>query len=300
MIVLAGPTASGKTELAVALAERLGAEIVSADSRQVYRRLDAGTAKPSPAQRRMVRHWLVDVADPSESYDAGRFAREARAAAKDIAKRGRRVLVCGGTGLYLKALLEGLSPLPPRDEKLRERLAKLGGPELHARLKKADPKAAAGIPPGNVQRLVRALEVLELTKKPISQHWAEGRKDAMAAEKVLVLEAPPEWLTPRIERRVDAMWPKLVDEVRWLVPKEYKGTEPGFTSLGYGQALEAASGRGDPDAMKDEMSALTVAYAKRQRTWFRGQLPGAVLLKASSPTLLEDALEALHEKTARA
>lgn len=300
MIVLAGPTASGKSDLAVALAERLGAEIVSADSRQVYRRLDAGTAKPTPAQRRAVRHWLIDVAEPTETYDAGRFARDSRAAIKDILKRGRRVVVCGGTGLYLKALLEGLAPLPPRDEELRERLAKLGGPELHKRLLKADPKAAAGIPPGNVQRLVRALEVLELTKKPISQHWAEGRKDALAARKVLLLDAPPEWLTPRITARVEAMWPRLLDEVRWLVPKEYTGAEPGFTSLGYRQALEAASGRGDPDAMKDEMTALTVAYAKRQRTWFRGQLPGATVLKASSRTLLEDALEALDEKTARA
>lgn len=297
MIVLAGPTASGKSDLAVALAERLNAEVVSADSRQVYRRLDAGTAKPTPAQRRAVRHWLIDVADPSESYDAGRFAREAKAAVKDIVKRGRRAIVCGGTGLYLKALLEGLAPLPPRDEALRARLARLGGPELHKRLLQADPKAAAGIPPGNVQRLVRALEVLELTKKPISQHWAAGRKDALAAEKVLVLDAPPEWLTPRIERRVEAMWPRLVDEVRWLVPKEFQGTEPGFTSLGYRQALEAIHGRMDRDALKDEMCALTVAYAKRQRTWFRGQLPGATVLKASSKTLLEDALEALDEKT---
>jgi tRNA dimethylallyltransferase len=296
VIVLAGPTASGKTELAVALAERLGAEIVSADSRQVYRRLDAGTAKPSASQRRLVRHWLIDCADPSEPFDAGRFAREARAALKDIAKRGRRAVVCGGTGLYLKALLEGLAPLPPRDEALRARLAKLGGAELHKRLSKADPKAAAGIPPGNVQRLVRALEVLELTKKPISEHWAAGRKDALAAERVLLLDAPPEWLTPRIERRVETMWPRLVDEVRWLVPKEFTGAEPGFTSLGYRQALEAASGRGDPDAMRDEMSALTVAYAKRQRTWFRGQLAGAVTLKASSKSLLDDALEALDAK----
>lgn len=300
MIVLAGPTASGKTELAVALAERLGAEIVSADSRQVYRRLDAGTAKPSPAQLRRVRHWMIDVAGPEEPFDAGRWAREARAALKDIAKRGRRAIVCGGTGLYLKALLEGLAPLPPRDEALRAKLSKLGGPELHKRLAKADPKAAAGIPPGNVQRLVRALEVLELTKKPISEHWAQGRKDALAAEKALVLEAPPEWLTPRIESRVEAMWPRLVDELRWLVPKEYKGTEPGFTSLGYRQAIEAASGRGDPDALKDEMVSLTVAYAKRQRTWFRGQLSGAVTLDARSKTPLEDALEALDEKTARA
>lgn len=296
MIVLAGPTASGKTELAVALAERLGAEIVSADSRQVYRRLDAGTAKPAAAQRRRVRHWLVDVADPSETYDAGRFAREARAALKDIAKRGRRAIVCGGTGLYLKALLEGLAPLPPRDEALRARLRGLGAAQLHARLRKADPAAAAGIPAGNVQRLVRALEVLELTGKPISAHWARGRRDAVPASRVLLLEAPPSWLTPRIERRADEMWPAMLDEVRWLVPKEYAGTEPGFTSLGYRQALEAASGRADPAAMRDELVSLTVAYAKRQRTWFRGQLAGAVALDAGSPGLLRDALEALDAK----
>lgn len=300
MIVLAGPTASGKTELAVALAERLGAEIVSADSRQVYRRLDAGTAKPSAAQRRRVHHWLIDCADPSEAYDAGRFAREASVALKDIAKRGRRAIVCGGTGLYLKALLEGLAPLPPRDEALRRRLTALGGAELHARLKKVDPQAAAGIPAGNVARLVRALEVYELTRKPISAHWAQGRKGAVAADTLLVLDAPTEFLTPRIERRVEAMWPALLDEVKWLVPKEFRGTEPGFTSLGYRQALEAAAGRMDPAAARDEMAALSVAYAKRQRTWFRGQLTSATRLDAASKTLLSDALGAIDEKTARA
>lgn len=300
MIVLAGPTASGKTELAVALAERLGAEIISADSRQVYRRLDAGTAKPDDAQRRRVPHFLLDIVDPDETYDAGRFARDARAALADITARGKRAIVCGGTGLYLKALLEGLAPLPPRDEALRARLAKLGGPALHARLKKADPKAAAGIPPGNVARLVRALEVLELTGKPITEHWEAGRKDGVAAEKVLVLELETAALIARIERRCERMWPALLDEVRWLVPKSYTGAEPGFTSLGYPQALAAASGRKDPAAMLDEMIDKTAQYAKRQRTWFRGQLPDATRLRADSPTLLNDALEALHEKAARA
>ncbi len=300
MIVLAGPTASGKTALAVALAERLGAEVVSADSRQVYRRLDAGTAKPTVEQRRRVRHHLLDLVEPDEAYDAGRFARDARAALADIAARGKRAIVCGGTGLYLKALLEGLAPLPPRDEALRARLSALGGPVLHARLKKADPKAAAAIPAGNVARLVRALEVLELTGKPITEHWEAGRKDGVAADKTLVLELEASALKSRIERRAESLWPALLDEVRWLVPKSYAGTEPGFTSLGYPQALAAASGRKDPDAMLDEMTDKTAQYAKRQRTWFRGQLPGAVALRADSPTLLDDALEALHEKAARA
>lgn len=299
MIVLAGPTASGKTELAVALAERLGAEIVSADSRQVYRRLDAGTAKPTAEQRRRARHHLLDVVDPDEAYDAGRYARDARAALAGIASRGARAIVCGGTGLYLKALLEGLAPLPPRDAALRERLARLGGPALHARLTKADPRAAAGIPPGNVARLVRALEVLELTGRPISEHWAAGREHATPAEATLVLELKTAELNARIERRAESMWPALLDEARWLVPKSFTGAEPGFTSLGYPQALAAASGRKDPDAMLDEMTDKTVQYAKRQRTWFRGQLPGAVALDAGSATLIDDALEALHEKAAR-
>lgn len=299
MIVLAGPTASGKTELAVALAERLGAEIISADSRQVYRKLDAGTAKPTAAQRARVAHHLLDVVDPQEAYDAGRFARDARAALAGIAARGKRALVCGGTGLYLKALLEGLAPLPPRDEAVRARLSKLGAAELHARLKKSDPAAAAAIGPGNAQRLVRALEVLELTGKPITEHWETGRKDGVAAEAVLVLELDKAALDARIERRAEALWPGLLDEVRWLVPETYDGSEPGFTSLGYPQALAAASGRKDPDAMLDEMTDKTVQYAKRQRTWLRGQLPGAVTLNAASETLFEDALEALHEKAAR-
>lgn len=300
MIVIAGPTASGKTELAVALAERLGAEIVSADSRQVYRRLEAGTAKPSAAQRRRARHWLVDCADPDERYDAGRFAREATAALKDIAKRGRRAIVCGGTGLYLKALLEGLSPLPPRDEALRERLARLSPAELRARLAAVDPEAAAAIPEGNAQRLVRALEVHELTGKPITRHWKEGRAGATPARRALVLELPAAALRERIERRAERMWPEMLNEVRRLVPTEYGGHEPGFTSLGYREAVACAAGRLDPREGLRELVAQTQAYAKRQRTWFRGQLSGAARLDAASPTLIDDALEALDEKAAHA
>ncbi|MBI3565848.1 MAG: tRNA (adenosine(37)-N6)-dimethylallyltransferase MiaA, partial [Elusimicrobia bacterium] len=170
MIVLAGPTASGKTELAVRLALKLGAEIVSADSRQVYRFLDAATAKPTREQLAAVPHHLVSVADPTEAYDAARFAREASAELADIRRRGKKAIVVGGTGLYLRALLEGLSPLPPRDEAVRARLEALsvreGRAALHARLAKADPKAAAATPAGNLQRVIRALEVLELTGKP--------------------------------------------------------------------------------------------------------------------------------------
>lgn len=307
MIVLAGPTASGKTELAVALARRLGAEIVSADSRQVYRCLDAATAKPSPAQLAAVPHHLVSVADPSEAYDAARFAREASAAVADIRRRGKVPLVVGGTGLYLRALLEGLSPLPPRDEAVRARLeaeaGKSGRAALHARLAAADPKAAAGIPPANTARVVRALEVLELTGKPISAHWAEGRAGGERASAVLRLEVPVETLNARVEARAAAMWPALLAEVRALVPSRFRGDEPGFTSLGYREALAAARGELDAADALDAMIRATRAYAKRQRTWFRGQLR-AVAVDAggnAGQTLAAAlaALEATREATAR-
>lgn len=281
MIVLAGPTASGKTALAVALAEALGGEVVSADSRQVYRRLDAATAKPSPEERRRVRHWLVDCADPAEAYDAGRFAREAAAAIAGIRARGRLPVVCGGTGLYLEALLEGLSPLPPRDPAVRARLEdearERGREALHARLAAADPAAAAGIPPANLARVIRALEVLELTGRPISAHWKDGRAGGLAAGLVLRLELDPAENRRRIETRARAMWPALLEEVRALVPAEFTGEEPGFTSVGYPQALAVLEGELAPEEGLRAMVAATAAYAKRQRTWLRGRLDAAAL-----------------------
>lgn len=296
MIVLAGPTASGKTDLAVALAERLGAEIVSADSRQVYRRLDAGTAKPHAEQRARVRHWLIDCADPTETFDAARWAKEAAEAITDIRARKKIALVCGGTGLYLKALLEGLAPLPPRDEALRARLSAESREALHARLTKSDPEAAAAIPAGNIQRVVRALEVLELTGKPISAHWRERREGAVAADLVLRLELTPERAHERIEARARGMWPGMLAEVKNLVPKEFAGTEPGFTSLGYREALACARGEQSSEDALAEMIQGTVAYAKRQRTWFRTQLVAQTLDASASARSVLDAASSLWEK----
>lgn len=286
MLVLAGPTASGKTDLAVALAMELGAEVVSADSRQVYRRLDAGTAKPTAAQRKAVPHWLIDVAGPEETYDAGRFAREASAAVLDIRSRGKLPLVVGGTGLYLKALLEGLAPLPTRDDALRAKLAKRTPAELFEDLRRVDPEAAASIPAANVQRLTRALEVYELTGKPISAHWKEGRAGGEKAGLVLRLELSAERTKERVAARAERMWGPLLAEVKALVPKPYRGDEPGFSSLGYREALAAAAGVISPDEGLAQMVQSTVAYAKRQRTWFRGQLKDAVTLDAERPELL--------------
>lgn len=296
LLILAGPTASGKTDLAVALAERIGAEIVSADSRQVYRKLDAGTAKPSAAQRERVRHWLIDCADPSEAFDAARWAKEASAAIADIRSRRKAAIVCGGTGLYLRALLEGLSPLPPRDEAVRARLSAEDTAALHARLEAADPEAAAGIPAANRQRVLRALEVLELTGRPISEHWREGRVGGTPASLVLRLDLPPDILRERIEARARGMWPGLVAEVKTLVPAEYAGTEPGFSSLGYREALARARGEMTDDEGLAELIRATVAYAKRQRTWFRHQLDAEPLDASAGPDALLERATILWEK----
>jgi len=230
VIVIVGPTASGKTDLAAALAERLGGEVLCADSRQVYRALDAATAKPPAELRARVPHHLVDVADPAEAYDAGRFAREAAAALALIRGRGKVPIVCGGTGLYVRALIEGLTSLPPRDPAVRARLAALaereGWNSLHARLALADPSAAASIPAANTQRVMRALEVLELTGRPISEHWAEGRSGGGKPSAVLRLDLPPHALRENIDRRTRAMWPALLAEVRALVPARFRGDEP--------------------------------------------------------------------------
>ena len=306
MIVLAGPTASGKTDLAVLIAEALGAEIVSADSRQVYRGLDAGTAKPAAEQRARVRHWLLDCAEPSETFDAARWAKEAAEAIADIRSRGKLPLVCGGTGLYLRALIDGLSPLPARDEAVRERLraeAEAAGPAaLHARLAAADPEAAAGIPAANLQRVLRALEVFELTGKPNSAHWREGRGAGMRPALALRLECSPELSRERIETRARVMWPALLAEVRSLVPSRFAGTEPGFTSLGYREAIACARGAMSSGDALEEMIRGTAAYAKRQRTWFRHQLDAEALdASLSGPAQLARALElweAVREKTA--
>lgn len=284
MIVIAGPTASGKTDLAAALALRLDGEVVSADSRQVYRCLDAATAKPPAALRAKVPHHLIDAADPSEVYDAGRFAREAAAAIAGIRSRGKTPIVCGGTGLYLRALIEGLSPLPRRNEEIRARLeaqaSKDGAEALHSRLKKIDAKAADGIPPANVSRVIRALEVFESTGKALSSHWADGRSGGATPSATLRLEVPNDVLRSRIETRAKDMWPRLLAEVRSLVPSRFRGDEPGFTSLGYREAVAVLDGGMAEDDGRDAMLRATHAYAKRQRTWFRHQLRGSVAVDA--------------------
>jgi tRNA dimethylallyltransferase len=278
LTVIAGPTAAGKSALALALAERTGGEILSADSQAVYRYFDLGTAKPDAAALARVRHHLVSVIDPQEQFTAARFQSLADAAVADVASRGKRVLVVGGTGLYVRALLHGLSDTPPDPEvraRLEEEARRIGPEELHARLAGVDPASAARIAVPDVLRVVRALEIHAVTGQPAS---AAHRRHAFAPERypctLWFLDPPREALAEAIARRTRALFAGgLLDEVRGLVARGYRDA-PAMGSVGYRQALAVVEGRMTAAAAEAETAQETRAYAKRQRTWFRRE-PGA-------------------------
>lgn len=305
-VVIAGPTASGKTELALALARELRGEVISADSRQVYRGLDAGTAKPArdPDGRvEGIPYHLIDCLDPRETFDAGRFASSARRLWREILERGRAPIIAGGTGLYLRALLEGLSPLPPRDPALRRLLEESGRRHgrrwLYERLSQADPEAALKIPANNLQRTVRALEVFELTGRPISSFWAAPKAgpELPGAAMVLRLDWPAPELKARVESRARDLWPAILAETRRLLENGLKGSEPGFESLGYREAVLCLHGKLSLDAGFSSLARSTWAYARRQRTWFSRQLEAhAVIPGGPLPRMLCYALRCLRSK----
>jgi tRNA dimethylallyltransferase len=276
LVCVVGPTASGKSSLALELATALGAEIVSADSRQIYRGLDIGTAKPTPAERARVPHHCLDLIEPSEAFDAARFRAAAAGAIADAHRRGRPVLVVGGTGLYLRALLHGLCPAPPRSPVLRalleSRRTALGAPALHRALRAVDGAAAARIHPQDAVRIVRALEVVLSTGRPLSawqarHRFAEQPYDAL----VIGLVVPPAALDARIAARVQAMMDAgLLDEVRALAARGVGRDAPGLRTVGYREMWAAIAGETSVRAALDATVLATRRYAKRQRTWFRG------------------------------
>lgn len=293
LIAIVGPTASGKTALSLELARRLDAEIVGADSRQVYRRLDIGSAKPTAAQRAAVPHHLIDVADPDEDFDCARFRALAQAAIDDIRARGRRVIVVGGTGLYVKVLRHGLFPGPPRDETLRARLAAEEQAEpgtLHRRLLAVDPASAARLHPRDRVRLVRALEVHELSGRPISEWQAEHRfSGGGLAMRVLGLEVARAELARRIDARCRAMIEQgLVAEVEGLLASGLDPALPALRSPGYAELGDFVRGLCSLEQARERMAQATRRLAKRQMTWFRGHPPDAVV-----PADVESALAAL-------
>lgn len=279
LILVVGPTATGKTELAARLARRFGGEIVGADSIQVYRGLDAASGKPSLELRGEIPHHLVDTQDPSRDFSAGDFVRLASVAIAGIAARGRRPIVAGGTGLYIRALLRGLADLPGRHAELRRRLAaweaRRGERSLHRMLDVLDPSSAARLAPKDRQRVVRAVEVALLSGVPLSLQIA-GRpfgRERYPCVKV-GLEAPWSVLQPRIDRRVESFFSAgLVEEVRCLLDAGVSGKANCFKALGYREVLGHLRGGPDLDETMALVKANTRRYAKRQLTWFRRE-PG--------------------------
>src|SRR5438094_2071473 len=276
LVCIVGPTASGKSALALDLAERLGGEIVSADSRQVYRDLEIGTAKPTAAERARVPHHCLDLVAPGEAFDAARFWDAARAAIADIVRRGRVALVVGGTGLYVRALLGGLCPAPPRVPAVRAVLAQLvhvdGAPALHRRLVAVDPTAAARIAPYDGVRSVRALEVALTTGRRLSE-WQDAHRFRETPYDALVigLARPAAELAGRIEARARAMVAGgFLEEVRTLRARVSLDT-PAFRAVGYREMLDCVAGHVDFDVALDAMVRATRRFAKRQRTWFRAE-----------------------------
>ena len=274
-LLLLGPTASGKSALAMRLAQALPVEIVSIDSAQVYRGLDIGSAKPSQVERAQVPHHLIDIRDPSEAYSAAEFVRDAVAAVRTIRARGRLPLIVGGTMLYAHALRHGLARLPAADPAVRERLeaeaAALGWPALHARLARLDPETAERLAPRDSQRIGRALEVIELTGRPLSAQLAREQTAPLRLSTIALMPADRAALHARIEQRFDAMLASgFLDEVRALRARgDLHAALPALRSVGYRQAWAHLDGQGDAASFRDAGIAATRQLAKRQLTWLR-------------------------------
>jgi tRNA dimethylallyltransferase len=289
LLVIAGPTASGKTALALELAERRGGEIVSADSQQLYRYFDIGTAKPGEEELRRVPHHLVSVVEPSEQLNAGRYRELAEAAIADIRARGRLPIVAGGTGLYLKVLLHGVMPGPGASPEIRARIkreaAEQGREALHRRLAEVDPESAARILPRDLVRVERALEIYELTGAAASAtRRAHGFQEQRHRFRMYVLDPPRESLYSAIDARVQRMFERgLLEEVRSLVARGFRDAPP-MRSLGYAQALAAVEGRLSVEAAIETAARQTRRYAKRQITWFRKET-GAEFIRPPYPEL---------------
>jgi tRNA dimethylallyltransferase len=276
---LLGPTASGKSTLALEAAEKLPLEIVSMDSALVYRGMDIGTAKPSAAQRARVPHHLIDLIDPDEAYSAGRWRREALARIQEILARRKIPLLVGGTMLYYRTLTGGLDMLPPADAQVRGEIdadaARRGWPALHAELARVDPKTAQRLAPHDSQRIQRALEVWRLTGRPLSTLQGGARQDLPFELKGIALMPERAVLHERIAQRFDAMLELgLIDEVQALRQRyRLSAAMPSMRAVGYRQVWEYLEGRYDKETLKEKAVTATRQLAKRQLTWLRS-FPG--------------------------
>jgi len=297
-LLLLGPTASGKSALALALARHVPLEIVSIDSAQVYRGLDIGSAKPGAGERARVPHHLIDVRDPADPYTAADFVRDASAAIDAIVARGRLALVVGGTMMYARALRQGLAELPSADPRIRARLeqeaATLGWPALHERLRQCDPHTAARLAPADRQRIARALEVFESSGLPLSQLQKATAPAARPLRTLALLPADRARLHQRIEQRLDAMLAQgFLDEVRALRARgDLHPDLPALRSVGYRQAWDHLEGHTDLRQFRAAAIAATRQLAKRQMTWLRS-MREATVFDPFAPDILQQLVQAV-------
>jgi tRNA dimethylallyltransferase len=290
-VLLLGPTASGKSALAMQLAAEIPLEVVSVDSAQVYRGMDIGTAKPSAADRAAVLHHLIDIRDPAEPYSAADFVRDATVAIREIRMRGKLPLLVGGTMLYAKALREGLSELPSADPEVRARIEgearELGWPALHARLAQVDPAAAARLKPNDSQRIQRALEIYETTDTPMSELLTANKAPALKLSTIALLPGDRTQLHKRIAQRFDAMLDAgLLEEVRTLHARgDLHLNLPSMRSVGYRQAWRFVEGQCTFNEFREDGITATRQLAKRQITWLRS-MPNITVIEPTSKAAL--------------
>ncbi len=289
-IYLAGATAVGKSALALELAERLGGEIISVDSMQVYCGLDIGTDKPSREVRQRVAHHLIDICELEEAFDAGQFVRLAQKAQKEIRSRGRVPIFCGGTGMYFKALIEGLAEVPTGSPELRAQFEAVSLEELVSRLQAIAPEYVNKIDCKNRRRVERALEIATLSGKEALKQRVQWAEEAVSAQKdylFYILRRPREELVNRIHERIDRMFERgLVDETRHLLEHGLEQNKTAMQAIGYRQIVAYLGGKCSLAEATEEIKARTRQFSKRQGTWFRGQLPYAHQLDCS-PTLAD-------------
>ena len=275
LIAILGPTATGKSALALAMAERHDGEIINCDSTAVFRGFDIGTDKIATSDRRGIPHHLIDIADPTEEYTAAQFARDAAAVIRDIHARGKLPILAGGTGFYFRALTRGLFPGPGRDAALRGRLeamaARRGVGFVHRMLTRVDPASGLRIQPRDLKRIVRALEVFFLTGRPLTAHFADTASPIPDVEVLTIgLRLPPDAISDRVTRRVDEQFARgLLDEIRALLGRGIPETARPFGGLVYRQALEHLHGVRDEASTRALIAQENRRYARRQLIWFR-------------------------------
>ena len=272
LIAVVGLTASGKSQWAMQIARRIDGEIVSIDSRQIYRRLDIGTAKPTLAMQAEIPHWCIDIADPTVRFTLGEYLKTARSAINNIRSRGKRAIVVGGSGQHMRALLEGwVIPPVEEDAELRRSLESQSTPLLHKQLQAVDPLAAERIGPTNARRIIRALEVHQLTGRPISE-WQAQR--VPVSYQAIAPDIDLNNLDERIAERTATMFADgFVDEVRMLLDDGVPDTAPGFDSIGYREVLAHLRGETTLEEAQSAVAQATRRLARRQQTWFRRDDP---------------------------